>query len=96
MKLRFTGKQIGLSTTLLLALVGGAVVAFLPGEDPMQQEIETYATPTNALEVTVNHQLAAIQAGASVDTADAEGYTALMNAARLGRIDIVEIGRAHV
>lgn len=90
MKLRFTGKQIGLSTTLLLALLGGAVVAFLPGEDPMLQEIETYATPTNALEVTVNHQLAAIQAGASVDTADAEGYTPLMNAARLGRIDIVD------
>ena len=90
MKLRFTGKQIVLSTTLLLALLGGAMVAFLPGEDPMLQEIEAYAIPTNALEITMNQQLAAIQAGASVDTADAGGYTPLMNAARLGRIDIVD------
>ena len=90
MKLRFTGKQIVLSTTLLLALLGGAMVAFLPGEDPMLQEIEAYAIPTDALEITMNQQLAAIQAGASVDTADAEGYTPLMNAARLGRIDIVD------
>ncbi len=90
MKLRLTGKQLALSTALLLSTLGAVVVAFLPDPDPMLAVIENYSAPMSELESTMKSQMEAIRAGQGLDTADARGYTPLMNAVRLGDVEAID------
>ena len=90
MKFRLTGKQLALSITLLLSTLGAAVVAFLPGTDPMLREIASYSAPLSDQEADMKRQLADIQAGLGVDTPNAQGYTPLMNAVQLNDTGIID------
>ena len=90
MKFRLTGKQLALSTALLLSTLGAVVVAFLPGTDPMLREIATYSAPLSDQEADLKRQMADIQAGQGLDTPNAQGYTPLMNAVQLNDTGIID------
>lgn len=90
MRFRLAGKQLVLSSALLLAVLGSLVATFLPGADPMLQEIEQYAPPLSELEADMREQMAGVKAGQNPDTANARGYTPLMNAVRLDDKELVD------
>ncbi len=90
MKFRLTGKQLALSTALLLSSLGAVVVAFLPGSDPMLREIANYSAPLGEQEAGMQRQLAAIRASQGLDSPDSRGYTPLMNAVQLNDTGIID------
>lgn len=90
MRLSFFRKQSVLCSTLAAVLLVGGIVAYLPGSDPMLEEIEIYAAEDNEYALELQRQLAAIRAGQSVNVANEEGYTPLMNAARAGDLKAID------
>lgn len=84
---------------MILVLLAGGIVTTMPGEDPMLKEIAVYATPQGEADVALRDQLTAIRNGADVNARDARGYTALMNAARIGdlrAVDYLLVKGAHL
>ena len=90
MRLSFFRKQSVLCSTLAAVLLVGGIVAYLPGSDPMLEEIEIYAAEDNEYALELQRQLAAIRTGQSVNVANEEGYTPLMNAARAGDLNAID------
>lgn len=91
MKLRISGKNIILSSTLALALVLGGSIAFFTGNGSLTAEIETYANQLSAHDLELQRQLNDIQHGQDVNQANARGYTPLMNAAYNANLKAVDL-----
>lgn len=90
MKLRLSKKYTALASILVSVVVLGSIWASLIKSDPILEEIEAYAGPADKTEQELCDQMAAIRAGQNVNVANAEGYTPLMNAARTGKLNIID------
>ena len=90
MKSFSTRKLVLVSTAIGATLLAGGIACYFSTQDPIIAEIERYGIEHTGLDVELQAQMASIRNGGDINKADAQGYTALMNAIRANSIEDID------